>query len=272
MSSTNPQKIDEFEPLLLALQNALGVVVPDGKRMQLTLSLTPLLARYQLNSLTDLADRLSEKNSDELKSSVLEAITRCDTTWSLTDEIRTVLHKYILAQLKNDARIWVIGCGQGQLAYTVAMEIANHERISAEAKNIRIIASDIPPTDIAIAEAAVYSDSEISGLSDEYRRLYFTQKDTENWQIKDKIRQQVSFEPVELTTDFQSLCHMDLIICPDVLVYFSNGVKAGVLSQFSSLLKPGGILLTGYSQIHAPTAAGFERVDHPSGIFYRQKS
>jgi chemotaxis methyl-accepting protein methylase len=65
---------------------------------------------------------------------------------------------------------------------------------------------------------------------------------------------------------------MDLIICPDVLVYYSNGVKASILSQFAEQLKPGGIFLAGNNQAVVPFSQDFERVDHPAGIFYRKKS
>ena len=60
-------------------------------------------------------------------------------------------------------------------------------------------------------------------------------------------------------------------ICPEVLVYFSNGVKAGIFKQFADLLKPGGILLTGSNQAVTPFTDSFEFVDHPAGVFYRQK-
>jgi len=60
-------------------------------------------------------------------------------------------------------------------------------------------------------------------------------------QIKEKIRQLISFSQCDLTEDFQALGPMDLIICPDVLVYFSNDIKADILKQFSALLKSGGI-------------------------------
>ena len=272
MPSLTPQKIEEIEPLLLALQNELGVVVPDGKRSQLLQNLTPLLSSYGFSSTAELAERLQQQDSAELKSNVLDVITRCYSDWSLSEELRRLLHKYILAQLNDNARIWVVGCGQGQLAYSVAMEIANHERISSESKNIQIIASDIPMADVESAEKGIYSNLEISYLNEEYKRLYLSKLDSESWQIKEKVRQQVSFKQCELTSDFQFIGHVDLIICPDILVYFSNEVKVAVLSQFSSLLKPGGVLLTGHNQLPAPDTSGFERVEHSAGIFYRQKA
>jgi chemotaxis methyl-accepting protein methylase len=45
-----------------------------------------------------------------------------------------------------------------------------------------------------------------------------------------------------------------------------------MLGQFSSQLKPGGIFVTGHNQAILPFTDRFERVDHPAGVFYRQKS
>lgn len=270
MSPATPHMIDEYESLLVALQEVLGVVVPDGKRKQLSAGLTPLLSIHNLASFDELAAKLLERQPD-LVADVLDAITRCSSGWNFSEDIKKLLHKYILARLPENARIWVVGCGRGQLAYSVAMEIANHERISGKSNNMQIIASDIPADDIKSGEPGIYSNIQVADLGEDYKRVYLTQVDGKNWQMKEKVRQRVKFMPADLTKNFQHLGHMDLIICPDVLVYFSNGVKASVLSQFSSLLKPGGILLTGNDQIHLPAVSGFERVDHPAGTFYRQR-
>jgi chemotaxis protein methyltransferase CheR len=109
-------------------------------------------------------------------------------------------------------------------------------------------------------------------LSDGYKKLYTAAGETSGSSIiKDKIRQRIKFSQCDLTEDFQSIGKMDLIICPEVLVYFSNGVKAGILKQFSSLLNTGGIFLTANNQVVTPFTDSFERVDHTAGVFYRQK-
>jgi chemotaxis methyl-accepting protein methylase len=64
---------------------------------------------------------------------------------------------------------------------------------------------------------------------------------------------------------------MDLIICPEVLVYFSSSVKAGIIQQFVGLLNSGGTFLTGSNQAVIPFSESFERVEHPAGAFYRKK-
>jgi len=273
MPSAVPHNIDDYESLLVALQNVLGVVVPDAQRSCLVERVEPLLSNYKLDSLASLAESLQGEQAGEIRSSVLEAISQRQSGWALSPTMLNVLHKYVFAQLPEKARIWVVGCGQGQLAHAVAMEIAEYENKSGETKNFQLFASDSSQSDVNQAESATYSAQQLSGLSEKYKKLYTTVNSTDNsWQVKDKIRQNAHFSQCDLTEDFQSIGAMDLIICPEVLVYFSNGVKAGILQQFSTLLNSGGILLTGSNQAVTPFTDGLEYVEHPVGVFYRQKN
>ncbi len=272
MPSAASYDIDDFEPLLVALQNVLGVVVPESQRNCLLERVEPLLSNYSLNTLTELAASMQGQRAHEINASVLDVVSQRQSDWVLSPVLLNILQKYVFEQLPDKARIWLVGCGQGQLAYAVAMEIAEYENKSGNNKNFQLFATDCSLSDIKQAESGCYGAYQMSRLSDGYKKLYTTASGADgSYVVKDKIRQRVQFSQCDLTEDFQSLGAMDVIICPEVLVYFSNGVKAGILKQFSSLLKTGGIFLTGYNQAVTPFSDGFERVEHPAGVFYRQK-
>jgi chemotaxis methyl-accepting protein methylase len=275
MPSATPINIDEYEPLLVALQSTLGVVVPDGQRSNLLARVEPLLTAFQLSSLADLGGGLKEGRA-EIKARVLDVITARRPGWSLNPEMKHVLQDYIISQLPEKARIWTVGCAQGQLAYAVAMEVAEYENKNGQGKSLQIIATDVSHSDVKQAESGKYSAQQLADLTESYKKLYFSVSDAGmSYCIKDKIRQLIQFSQCDLTKDFQSLGKMDLIICPEALVYFSNGVKSSILKQFSALLKPGGIFLTGNNQAiitHAMISDGYglERAEHPAGVFYRK--
>lgn len=276
MTSAASHKIDDYETLLVALQNVLGVVVPEEQRSCLVERIEPLLSTYQFDSLASLADGMTGGRSDERTSSiltsVLDVISQRETSWNLGPELCKLLQDYIFSQLPDKAKIWVVSCGEGQLAYSVAMEALEYENRSGDVKNFQIIATDISEKSIAHAKTATYSALQLSGLRDNYRKLYTSFNSEENsGQIKDKVRQLVSFSQCDLKDNFQFLGEMDLIICPEVLVYYSNGVKASILQRFSELLKSGGIFVTGSNQGVVAFNDRLERVEHPAGVFYRQK-
>jgi len=278
MPSATTFNIDDYESLLVALQTTLGIVVPGGQRSNLITRVEPLLTSYHLGSLKDLARNLRDNQAADIRARVLDVISQRQPGWSLHPEMRKILQEYIIAQLPEKAKVWVVGCGQGQLAYAVAMEVAEYEHNSGYDKKLQIIATDVARTDIKQAESGVYDFSQLSNVSEEYKKLYFTLNDAgKSFSVKDKIRQLIKFSQCDLTENFQSLGHMDLIICPEALVYFSNGVKNGILKRFSALLKPGGIFLTGNNQsiiAHATRSKNhdLERVEHAAGVFYRKKA
>lgn len=267
------QNIEDFEPLLVTLQNTLGVVVPDEQRNGLLERIIPILSIYKLDSLTSLAKNIEANQSEQIRSVVLDVVSQTQLSWSLNTEIKHLLNNYVFSQLPENARVWIVGCGKGQAAYAVAMEAAEYEHKNDKHTNAQFFATDISTADVKHAELGIYNKQQMLGLSDEYKKLFMSLGDkTDEVQVKDRIRQSISFSECDLTEDFQSLGQMDLIICPDALAYFSNEVKAGILQQCSDLLKSGGIFLTGYNQILMPTASTLERVEHSAGIFYRQKN
>ncbi len=277
MPSAATHNIDDYETLLVALQDVLGVVVPDEQRNELVERIKPLLINYKLDSMASLAKCLLGDQSDARQSSiladVLDILSQRQGSWQLSAEVTKLLHKYIFAQLPDKAKIWVVGCGQGQLAYAVAMEVLEYERNGGDIKNFQIIATDISDKNIEYAESAMYTELQLIDLRDNYRKLYTSFNAKEKCgHIKDKVCQLVSFTQCDLKENFQSLGDMDLIICPEVLVYYSNGLKASILKQFSDRLKAGGIFVTGSSQMVVAFNNGMERVEHPAGLFYRQKS
>jgi chemotaxis protein methyltransferase CheR len=271
MASATPHDIDDYEALLVAFQNVLGVVVPESQRSCLVSRVEPLLAEYKLESLASLAQCLEGEQAEDVKSSVLDVISIRHSSWSLNSAMVDVLQNYIFEQLAEQAKVLIVGSGHGQLAYAIAMQLAEYENQSKNKKQISLLAVDSSQSAVEYAIQARYSSQELAGLNEAYKKLYTTASDDEHRSIKDKIRQSVDFSQCNLTEDFQSLGEVDLIICPEALVYFSNGIKAGILQQFSTLLKAGGTFVTGANQAVTPLMQGFERVDHPAGVFYRKK-
>ena len=270
MSSAASLGIDDYEPLLLVLQDELGVVVPEIQRVSLLDRVQILVDEYGLDTFAALAERI--RGNNEIKARLLDVISQRQSSWALSAPVINILRKYVLEQLPKNARVWVVGCGQGQMAYALAMEVAQYEQEAGESKDIQIIATDHSTADIEQAKKAVYTERQLEALKDEYRKLYTAASDNGgDGQIRERITKNLSFSQCSLKEDFSSLGMMDLIICPDVLVYYSNGVKASILGRFAEQLNSGGIFLAGNNQAVVPFSQDFERVEHPAGIFYRKK-
>ena len=272
MSSIASHNIDDLESLLVTLQNTLGIIVPDEQRSILLGKIAPLLSIYKLDSFASLAENIEQNKPETIRAVVFDIVSQTRMGWVLNSEIKEVLNNYIFSQLPDKANVWIIGCGQGQAAYAIAMDFAKFEHNSGDAKNIQFFATDVSASDVKHAELGKYNKLQMADLSEEHTRLYMSADDkSDELQVKDSIRQRMRFIQYDLLEGGPTFEPMDLIICLDVLAYFSVDVKLRILQECSDLLKSGGILLTGDNQIFVPSISTLERVEHTSGIFYRQK-
>jgi two-component system CheB/CheR fusion protein len=278
MSSVVSHNFDDYESLLVMLQNVLGIVVTDEQRGSLLKRVESLLSSNNLESIAELTKSLNGNN--ELKATLLETLSLHHHDWNLPGEIKKSLHDYIFSQLPEKAKICIVGCGQGQLAYSIAMEIAEYENQNAVEKNFQIFATDSLSSNLKTAEAGVYTQQQLDPLCAEYRKRYVVAGDVAGkFKIKNKIRHTINFLQYNLAADSVSDTKLpdeiDLIVCPEALVYFTSSDKEKITLQLSKMLKSGGVFLTGGSQLLLPQAVmsescSLERVNHSSGDFYRR--
>lgn len=164
-------------------------------------------------------------------------------------------------------RIWSAGCSRGQEPYTVAMLLAEASRFS---NKHTIIASDLDQKVLQLAETGgPYIADDVVHLPPDLLQKYF-KKDGDKYWIDEKLKRQVQiqFRQQNLLADpFEQ--NFDLIICRNVVIYFTGPVKDQLYQNFYHSLKPGGILFVGGTEIVSKaTDIGFEI----AGIsFYRRK-
>ncbi len=288
MSIAATEQVDEYQSLILAFQDALGILITDQQRASVLVKLSHVMQSRKLASVRELANKMLQPEECPLNSDILEAITVAEPAWFKYPHISHLLHHYVLDNITRNAatksaRIWVAGCGDGSLAYSVAMDIAEYQRGNGRQDPIEVIATDVSGDAIKRAQDGVYSRLQLTGLSGNLRTSYMVKQDhvpadvllesglsDEHWAVSDKIRDLVSFKHCDLMDDFSDIGEVDVIICPELLVYFSNSHRSELLEKLSAQLVSGGIFLT--SEDQPVLSSALERVDHPAGLFYRQKS
>ncbi len=150
--------------------------------------------------------------------------------------------------------IWSAACSTGDEPYSLVMALSKHIDIPS----IRITATDIDKQVIAAAKTGLYNAKSIENVPDEYKRRYFTPIG-KSFQISDQIKRQVDFKEHNLLRDlYPQSC--DLIVCRNVLIYFTDDAKREVYQKFAQALKPGGILFIGSTeQVSDYRDMGYER-------------
>lgn len=156
-----------------------------------------------------------------------------------------VLEKEIFPVILKRTRIpkiWSSACSTGDEPYTLVMVLNKFLPLS----NIKILASDIDKKAIEKAVAGIYSGKSIEKLPSEYLEKYFV-KSGDNYAIKDDVKKCVEFRKHNLLKDeYPSGC--DLIVCRNVLIYFTEEAKDIIYRKFNHSLKKDGILFVGSTE------------------------
>ena len=168
----------------------------------------------------------------------------------------------ILKHTKGQVKIWSAACSTGDEPYSLAMAFSKHVPLS----NIRILATDIDDQVIASAKAGLYSAKSISNVPADLKNKYFT-KVGDSYKIADEIKRCVTFKEHNLLKDPYPKDY-DLILCRNVVIYFTDEAKDMIYANFYNSLKSDGVLFIGSTeQITKYRELGFNRLSS----FYFQK-
>ncbi len=159
-------------------------------------------------------------------------------------------------------KIWSAACSTGDEPYSLVMALSE----LIDIKDIKIYATDIDKQVLAQAKTGLYNAKSIAGVPDKYKKKYFTQIGA-SYQISDEIKSHVEFREGNLLRDkYPDKCHM--IVCRNVLIYFTEEAKHEVYKKFNDSLVDDGILFIGSTeQIMDYKSIGYKR----RSSFYYQK-
>ena len=168
----------------------------------------------------------------------------------------------LIQKFGRNLKIWSAACSTGDEPYSLVMALSKHLPIN----QIKINATDIDKQVIQKAKLGLYGEKSIVGVPDEMKRKYFT-KVGPSYQISEEIKNRVEFKQHNLLKDeYPTGC--DLIVCRNVLIYFTEEAKDEIFRKFHRSLKPGGVLFIGSTeQIINYRELGYER----KGSFFYQK-
>ena len=139
--------------------------------------------------------------------------------------------------------IWSAGCSIGAEVYSLTMILKD----LTPGKKHRLLATDLDIEIIAKAKKGVYADNELKALDPKRKEKYFTKTSDGKYAIKDEIKQCVEFKRHNLLKDpFEK--GFDLILCRNVVIYFTEEAKDKLYRNFFASLKPGGILFVGATE------------------------
>lgn len=155
-------------------------------------------------------------------------------------------------------RIWTAGCATGEEPYSIAMLLTDILGAELPEWSIKIFATDLDEGAINFARRGLYSDNLLKGIPQEYRERFFERADN-GYRIAKTLRQMVIFGQQDLSKS-APFPHIDLVLCRNVLIYFTPELQDYVLNQFAFSLYPNGYLFLGKAETVRPMQSFYELV------------
>lgn len=210
------------------------------------------------------------KFRDYLTINVSEFFRDADRWTTLRTKVIPDLSKAALTKTepgqKGALRIWSAGCSNGSEPYTLAIML---DELTAVKSSHYILATDLDRSILTRARArGPYSPEDTRNVSADHRSRYFDAGGPPYY-VKDIIAKRVTFKEHNLLMDnFET--NFDLIVCRNVIIYFTIEAKAELYKKFHASLRPGGILFLGGTEIiPRPSEIGFINL---GGSFYQKDS
>ncbi|MEM8799681.1 MAG: protein-glutamate O-methyltransferase [Pseudomonadota bacterium] len=245
--------IDDYHYFARLLKKHSGLVIGDDKLYLLESRLTPIMHKWGLKDLGEMASRLRFGTDKSLLQTVIEAMTTNESFFFRDNTPFETLRDVILPQMREargnskSLRIWSSAASTGQEPYSIAM-VFDEDRARWHDWNIEIIGTDLSHEVIDRAKSGVYSQFEVQrGLPIHSLTRYFD-KDADQWRVKPVIRNMVKFKQLNLLEPFQSLGTFDIIFCRNVLIYFDSDTKADVLRRLGAVCASDGALFLGAAE------------------------
>lgn len=161
---------------------------------------------------------------------------------------------YLIQNFGKKITIWSAACSTGDEPYTIAMILAKHLALN----DFNIIATDIDAEVLKFAKEGIYTNRSLVDLPKEYLNKYFTLVEGDNYKVSDELKSRISFKKHNLLEDAY-FNDVNMIVCRNVVIYFTDEAKDNVYRNFYRSLKKDGILFIGSTeQILKSKELGFD--------------
>lgn len=254
----------EYADFVKRVHKKTGIDLSLYKEAQMKRRLTSLRDRRGYQTFSSYFKAISE--DPNLFHELLDRMTINVSEFYRNRQRFDVLENKVIPSLlrgKKRIKVWSAACSTGEEPYTLAMILSHFLPLS----QIEIIATDIDENAMERAKKGVYPERSLKEVPERVKQKYFTQEGA-FYHVSPEIKRCVTFRKHNLLADaYEQNC--DLIVCRNVMIYFTEEAKEKIYLHFSRALNDGGIFFVGSTeQIFAPNKYDFDVFDT---FFYQKK-
>ncbi len=232
------------------LESRTGQQFVTGRHWWVETALKPMLRARGFASFDALLGAVVGRADPDLTDAVVEALLNNETFFFRDPAAFTLLVDQAVARLAaarpagHRLRIWCAGCSTGQEVWSLAMMFAEEPKRWPRGQ-IEIVGTDISGSAIARARAGIYSQREVQrGLPIRQLMRWFDQVG-EDWHVVPELRSGIRFQKQPLADPPPGPGQFDVVLCRNVLLYFSAPIRRRVLDMLATAIAPDGALMLG---------------------------
>ncbi len=263
-------KPETFEMLRQTIKNHSGIALDKEKEYLIRSRFDSLYNRNNHATLDDFV-KWTRENNQNWEQFVSEQLATHETYFfrdpDMHDDLRIRILPEILA--KGQPRIWSIGCSSGQEPVSISFTINQlaPERTFSRAP---ILATDFSTRIIEKAKAGIYSQYEVQrGLPVRFLLSGFDQMQTD-WIVKPNFRSMIDYRVDNLFSSQIADSNFDLILCRNVLIYFTLEDRRAIINALYEKLSPGGYLILGSAETLFGISDKFQKVHDVKSIINKR--
>jgi len=262
----------DYDFLRKMLKVRSGLVLAAEKHYLVESRLMPIARKHSLINLSGLVAKLKGPDAAALTVEVVEAMTTNESFFFRDklpfEQFRDTIIPALLAARGSSRRIriWCAAAATGQEPYSLGISL---KEMGKELKGwrVEILATDISNEVLEKAKSGIYTQFEVQrGLPALMLIKYFSQIG-ETWQIAPEIRGMVKYMPLNLLDDFSHLGRFDVVFCRNVLIYFDQPTKSGVLDRIADVTERDGFLALGGAETVVGLTNRFKLIADKRGLY-----
>lgn len=276
MSETVPLTQEEFRNLCDFLYRRTGMLFTESKRYYVERRVIDRMAAKGAARFAQYFATLRSNADNEIEQFV-NAFTVNETYFyreehQLKCMTSDLLRERLRCKPRAEAlRIWSVPCSTGEEPYSIAMWLLQNWP-QVDDHDIEIVASDIDTCALEAAREGLFGKRSLMRLAPDLVAKYFAEKSTEQWRIREELRQSVRFTMANIVEASETRPHgiFDIIFCRNVLIYFDDTSRRLAAENLYENLAPGGFICLGHTESMSRISPLFEVCRFSDAIVYRK--
>ncbi|WP_300464294.1 protein-glutamate O-methyltransferase CheR [Desulfobacula sp.] len=274
----SPEEFKTFSTYILDIS---GIVLDPGKEYLVETRLNSLVHKFNCSSYSQLLQKAKTDIKKEIENDIIDAISTNETYFFRDKAPFELLQHKIFPDLidkhnkkspasKPVIRLWSAANSTGQEIYSIAMTLLEMG-ITPDQYHIKLFGTDISDAAIAQASYGLYNNFEVTRGLDQNRLNRYFDKQENGYKIKDEVRAMVQFKKMNLINPWVGLDKFDIILCRNVMIYFSSHVRKRIYHNISKHLEPDGYLIIGSTESLVNDIDFFSPKRYLNSVFYQFK-